>query len=921
MEDYHHQISEIQKAVREREIHRLQLEKKVLMKTHRREKRYEELQDKIKELHKELIREELEATQRFQKLLTQVDAVRREHQLLAAHTERLRLKKDLFQRQYEMQIANTYPGLQYTGQDDRYHNFQSSGRAGRGIVPQRASTPVSTLPLFRSVATPQPHISPVVSTSHYWSVQPPVNFVPPAQTSPHTYGQQPLNVARPHLQTFGPQGSPNPITDAQTYPETNINMPTDATQRSNQFSTPSFQSNYIKNLIAEESSVSAIRDSSQSGEISQSLSEMQNATIMSHDSSHYNPMHHQELGQTLQSQPLVVHSSRDSISGVPGITPQQAVCYPNYIITQNLQTQQPQLQPSHHNNSLLKPLSGSQDAETDNAMSLAHLTDKETPFLSVNSSHGLSAVPSHNVIHGVPDAMNNSYQSGLQSSFHESFTHITPSVHKLSEATDIDSVGRETGNNHQTVTQTFNTVRGSGRGIRGEESEATQDIVEQQDIIPEEASVEQIPSGTDSQLLQEQQSISTAHNELYTRNENMEQGEESSNNLSARHKLNDNRTKIIETNTNTFGGGSIETISHTGNEVSIEDGELDEKSVHEYHKKSSESFPVHNEVLPTAYGDSSIFLITSNDHSALPNKSNSNNNSSLSPAGNTRNDIVATSTQEQDMLKVSSDTMNPRVIETDVDTLESSAVHINKEATRVVRKDEIKRSPHHSQGVRPSSSVLISPEKLTHQPPTRDKNNSEKLSLTGSEVSMASHSKAASQDQEEDEQDFFDRDIPVTASTAYKNLVGNTRVSAGSSPRTDSESDDVEGHMSAIISQQQTQPTRPTFKPFASSIPSLRPPETDTDSVDSVEAAIQTALKNKKDQPSGNSVPHQSSPPEDTSLKPTSVQAKENIRTGIGGKARASTALQLNLESDSESYGISVGGEEASDEDDFGFYD
>lgn len=43
-------------------------------------------------------------------------------------------------------------------------------------------------------------------------------------------------------------------------------------------------------------------------------------------------------------------------------------------------------------------------------------------------------------------------------------------------------------------------------------------------------------------------------------------------------------------------------------------------------------------------------------------------------------------------------------------------------------------------------------------------------------------------------------------------------------------------------------PDRPTFKPFASSIPSLRPPPpgTDTDSVDSVEAAIQAALKNNK---------------------------------------------------------------------------
>lgn len=42
-------------------------------------------------------------------------------------------------------------------------------------------------------------------------------------------------------------------------------------------------------------------------------------------------------------------------------------------------------------------------------------------------------------------------------------------------------------------------------------------------------------------------------------------------------------------------------------------------------------------------------------------------------------------------------------------------------------------------------------------------------------------------------------------------------------------------------------PSRPVFKPFAASIPSLRPApaDTDTDSVDSVEAAIQAAMKKK----------------------------------------------------------------------------
>ncbi|XP_071527092.1 uncharacterized protein [Panulirus ornatus] len=123
MAEYDHQLSEIQKAVREREIHRLELEKQRLRKTHRREKRYEELQDKIKELHRELVQEELEAKHRFQNLLAQVDALRREHQLLEAHTERLRQKKC----QYEMQLAKTNPGFQYPLQGGQYQNFRSSG--------------------------------------------------------------------------------------------------------------------------------------------------------------------------------------------------------------------------------------------------------------------------------------------------------------------------------------------------------------------------------------------------------------------------------------------------------------------------------------------------------------------------------------------------------------------------------------------------------------------------------------------------------------------------------------------------------------------------------------------------------------------------------------------------------------------------
>lgn len=55
---------------------------------------------------------------------------------------------------------------------------------------------------------------------------------------------------------------------------------------------------------------------------------------------------------------------------------------------------------------------------------------------------------------------------------------------------------------------------------------------------------------------------------------------------------------------------------------------------------------------------------------------------------------------------------------------------------------------------------------------------------------------------------------------------------------------------SALLATNDFEFFRPNFKPFASSIPSLRPapPSTDTDSVDSVEAAIQAAMNKPKDQ-------------------------------------------------------------------------
>lgn len=80
--------------------------------------------------------------------------------------------------------------------------------------------------------------------------------------------------------------------------------------------------------------------------------------------------------------------------------------------------------------------------------------------------------------------------------------------------------------------------------------------------------------------------------------------------------------------------------------------------------------------------------------------------------------------------------------------------------------------------------------------------------------------------------------------------------------------------------------------------------------------------------PTSDSGDHVQQPQESPASKATPSKAnllppKEIRKPGVGdvgSKPRPSAALQLNLESDSESYGVSAGGE-ASDEDDFDFYD
>ncbi|CAL4121683.1 unnamed protein product, partial [Meganyctiphanes norvegica] len=99
----------------------------------------------------------------------------------------------------------------------------------------------------------------------------------------------------------------------------------------------------------------------------------------------------------------------------------------------------------------------------------------------------------------------------------------------------------------------------------------------------------------------------------------------------------------------------------------------------------------------------------------------------------------------------------------------------------------------------------------------------------------------------DEDSDFFEGAAPVTSSAAYQNLIGMAAPTFG----IESDSDEMEGQMAAMALKPKISNTGPNFKAFATTIPSLKPSAdnlTDSDSVDSVEAAIQASMNKKSDQ-------------------------------------------------------------------------
>nr|XP_045592099.1 uncharacterized protein LOC123754027 isoform X2 [Procambarus clarkii]XP_045592100.1 uncharacterized protein LOC123754027 isoform X2 [Procambarus clarkii] len=918
MREYYRQVSEIQKAVREsdfsrREIHRLQLEKQILMKTHKREKRYAELQDKLKELHKDLIREELEATQRFQSLLAQVDAVRREHQLLAAHTERLRQRK----RQYEMHMASTNLDHQYKIQSDQYHTFQNSAGATRVDVPQHpSSTLIANPPLFHPANTQQSHAYPVTSsvasTSSHW---PPGGYLPHGQMGYPAYGQQLVNQTGTHHQGVDQQGAFIPFKHSQADGKTNVDISSPMKSGATHFFNPSAQYDYLRNLNAEENCVSDIRAPAESGEFSKPLNEAKNMTNVSYDSNGYNPARHVKSNAAFHNPLSAVQSPKDSVLDTAETALPQPTINPISLMTQDMQHLSQHSHPLHNT---------AQNNQMGNAITEEYLPSRPTPPFSINSTYGSPTVPTATIIHSLPDSMEISKHLDPESSSQETLTHKKPSDDRLSDVLGHETAARNDEIVHQTLFQATNenecilsetrtSERESERKSSADFSEKNieQDHLNSDSIEGEALGEHNVPVALNNQPLLLQPSSRTMYNESNAKEQIGKNGKENVE-MSANGKISENKSEIISANVSNFEGE----INEAASTINTKNG---------LQRIRSESLPDsrENELPVHAANDNISTSPVARDNSpALPNEQTSKVNSISSDNIPGNNDTILI-TKEKHGNAVSTISMEPKE-----KTPQPSVVCKEEEETGHLRSDdELGKTSYQSLESKLSTPKLDSPEKLLNQYSSGEIIDS---GMTYENRSKVLNSETLSQDQEEDDSDFFDRDIPVTGSTAYKSVVGETRVGARSLLSTESDNDDVEGQMSSILSKQQNQSTRSTFKPFASSIPSLRPrpPETDTDSVDSVEAAIQAAMKNKNDQPatataSAQAQQRPSSTPQDLPLKPYTELSKETIKPGVGinpSKPRTSAAIQLNLASDSESCGVSAG-EDGSDEDDFDFYD
>ncbi|XP_047485776.1 flocculation protein FLO11-like isoform X2 [Penaeus chinensis] len=931
MSEYYRQISEIRKAVREREMYRLELENERLLKTQRREKRHEELRAKVKSLHKELVREELEAAQRVRKLLSQVEAVTREHQLLEAQTEKLRNRK----QQYEAQLERAYPNLKSNSSNFYLNDLYQTGlrpgfipsAASASIFPQganilgnfplgantsgsmlqRASTPMpaSSMSNLNPFCAAVPQVSPIAPslapTSHGSVQQPGNSFASGNMASQVTSNQ--MTVPQPLLHPGVPQPSLN--LSQQELANRNVNLRNGGLVSSASSAVPvvtsqiqyPYQENAPQPPLSEQGGFNTSL-SNPSSFVARSLSMVNESGQLLPEAYHRHagvpsdkPFHQDtQPSHTLTSQGIAnpVQNPVDVYFDTLSLHSMQRKSAANSVPTGRTDTTS--TAPP------LEPISTSQNYQ---GISTPNILENPEIKIKAEEQQIDPAVPSHNEA----PVINNF--SRLASQLSEEASTSTglptrPTVTGLSEAHSIDSV------------QANNEMMDESLPLSPQEQAPSQGGSGSNELSSSTVNNKQgeISLGkTDSASNSASRDLSSHGNSVdsssayHIRDKQPERKPENAEKqlISKRDSESGGTEKQSESNTKSESENAVKITNETNDSTKIAAAKENTAGIHQQKDQKPDSKA--NTTPSTSTGNSnqkSLPSAPSTDERSISNSKISSLQSKDSSLTSTSSDIKAKNETQAPSPTPHTDTNKPNPSEPE----KVSVAQAVKKADPIPKPD--------------TSKVQVS------QPSVSSLTDTSSTAPTPSLPVKPSQPKPfAARDPDEDS-DFFDRDVPVTSTAAYKAMVSGTRAPSTGIP-TESDSDDLENQMSAMVAKREVPKSRPAFKPFASSIPSLRPapPSTDTDSVDSVEAAIQAAMNKPKDQVTGE----KPVPPPETSTAPSQAENPKGIKAASApaprallGKTRPSAALQLNLDSDSESGGVSAGAE-ASDEDDFDFYD
>ncbi|XP_050713024.1 uncharacterized protein LOC126996522 [Eriocheir sinensis] len=1039
MLEYYQQISDLKKAVRERELQRLELEKQALLSAQKRERRHEDFKDKIRAIQRELNQREMDAAKNFQTLLARVESIRKEHQLLAAHTEQLRHRK----LQYEMSLKSENPLLHSAVHQDSSGIFNTSGGEAlwKGSF-QPASTPASkSQTLWASTPSrsqqlthslpPQPLVSPVTSYSaaptSLGLTQPMERYMPRGNVSVTSQQQPPYNVRMTNLMPSSNGQIQEPITQGgmlshmpsrtdkipdnynqqpHIYPSTSpltslsnnslpqeqmpsYGLPSETSpapaKTSSAYNQPSIVDyksladiyktegdyrNQTDRYSTARGNIEHRRSSSLNGSQTHNLEKPFTDRPTSSNSAHLqsfsNPTAAEtnyltHLQATLQPQPQATHllqPQQSTLHPQPQSVPQtnqpptipahlQSTVQPQLqLIPQTLQpspipahlqsTLQPQLQsvpqtqqplpiPAHLQSTFQPQLqSVPQTQQPSTSTQPPYFPSQFQSALSSQQPSALQPQPQsnlHSQQHSLLEQQKYAETNPLQTREYLTSMHNNPLVtstngaaihtpeklismngdagkdlgimsHHL-ESLPYDSLTQDRSSSNYTLhpdlaMQHNNVTHPTTSGIYMTQPDPyiNRDLPEK-DVSNLQAPSSKTPSLNEDPIETVRLPSSSRECEI-TKNLGMLNIDNKPREMFNPRKY-DERTQNgneVEIFLNSNTSSLTPDIPRTGDNTH---GESEQReSLHSPRKPTLDSTLL-NENTYLREGDHDRL-----EHSPLTNLNNTVNikqdnvsKPHQSPLMDNRNTTLESKSSETITNDATNDSLK--------DNGHTSLTHPEEEKTQKMFKS-------------PDSSSSSSKETTSSSPPK-----------TGSPPRPDVPTRSAG------DSDFFDQNINVKDSVAYKSLVsGGRRGTVGM----ESESDEAEEQLSALTTKPQTTPPRPVFKPFAASIPSLRPApaDTDTDSVDSVEAAIQAAMK-KKDQAaaseSSSQVQQPQSPLKEEEKSEPSTEQKGVIKPGtdrVLGTSKPKAAVPINLESDAESYEVSVGAD-ASDEDDFDFYD